>query len=240
MQASQVVRYEEVRNRMGILLAQEEAFWKQRAKVIWLKDGDTKSKFFHATASSKRRRNLVTKLKRDDGVKVTGQQELCGVASSYFTHLFANNQNTLAADMEYMHPTLTDEDNGTLLAPFQISEFKKALFSMHSDKSPGPDGLNPAFYKRFWRLCGVELFNAGVEWLNNGMFPSQVVDRVSGDWMRMWNLHIPQRIKVFLWRVLRGVLPTRMRLQDRGSLVRIAAPIVRPIMRMIGTFSSDV
>lgn len=64
--------------------------------------------------------------------------------------------------------------------------------------------------------------------------------RVSSDWMRMWNLHIPQRIKVFLWRVLRGVLPTRMRLQDRGSLVRIAAPIVRQIMRMIGTFSSDV
>lgn len=49
--------------------------------------------------------------------------------------------------------------------------------------------------------------------------------RVSDDWMRMWNLHIPQRIKVFLWRVLRGVLPMRMRLQDRGSLVRIAAPM---------------
>jgi hypothetical protein len=91
VQTSQVVRYEEVRNRMGILLAQEEAFWKQRAKVIWLKDGDTNSKFFHATSSSKRRRNLVTKLKRDDGVEVMGQQELCGVASSYFTHLFANN-----------------------------------------------------------------------------------------------------------------------------------------------------
>jgi len=32
----------------------------------------------------------------------------------------------------------------------------------------------------------------------------------------MWKMHIPQRIKVFLWRVLRGVLPTRMRLQDKG------------------------
>jgi hypothetical protein len=64
--------------------------------------------------------------------------------------------------------------------------------------------------------------------------------RVPGDWTRMWNLHIPQRIKVFLWRLLRGVLPTRMRLQDRGSLVRTAAPIVRPIMRMIGTFLLDV
>ena len=40
--------------------------------------------------------------------------------------------------------------------------------------------------------------------------------RISGDWMRMWNLQLPQRVKVFLWQALRGVLPTRMRLQDRG------------------------
>jgi hypothetical protein len=45
--------------------------------------------------------------------------------------------------------------------------------------------------------------------------------RVPGDWTRMWKMKIPQRIKVqrikvFLWRALRGVLPTRMRLQDKG------------------------
>jgi ribonuclease HI len=32
----------------------------------------------------------------------------------------------------------------------------------------------------------------------------------------MWSLKIPQRVKVFLWRAVRGVLPTRMRLQDKG------------------------
>jgi len=63
-----------------------------------------------------------------------------------------------------------------LLAAFNISEFKKALFSMHSDKAPGPDGLNPAFFKRFWHLCGVEIFHAAMNWLNNGEFPSQMMN----------------------------------------------------------------
>ena len=40
--------------------------------------------------------------------------------------------------------------------------------------------------------------------------------RILGDWMRMWKMRIPQKCKVFLWRVLRGVLPTCMRQQDRG------------------------
>jgi hypothetical protein len=41
--------------------------------------------------------------------------------------------------------------------------------------APGPDGLNPAFYKRFWSLCGVELFHAGVAWLEQGSFPEQIM-----------------------------------------------------------------
>jgi len=62
VQSAQIARYEEVRIKMGRLLAQEEAFWKQRSKVYWLKDGDTNSRFFHAMASAKRRRNNIMKL----------------------------------------------------------------------------------------------------------------------------------------------------------------------------------
>ncbi|MCI13816.1 CNGC5-like protein, partial [Trifolium medium] len=45
---------------------------------------------------------------------------------------------------------------------------------MHSNKAPGPDGLNPAFYKRFWDLCGVEIFNTSKQWLQQGCFPTQL------------------------------------------------------------------
>ena len=43
---------------------------------------------------------------------------------------------------------------------------------MHSNKAPGPDGLNPAFYKRFWALCGGEVIKACKQWLNLGYLPS--------------------------------------------------------------------
>ena len=29
---------------------------------------------------------------------------------------------------------------------------------MHLDKSPGPDGFNPAFYQRFWDLVGDDVY----------------------------------------------------------------------------------
>jgi len=43
---------------------------------------------------------------------------------------------------------LSSNDNVSLLAPFAIDEFKIVLFQMDSNKSPGPDGLSLAFYKR--------------------------------------------------------------------------------------------
>jgi hypothetical protein len=171
---SQHDRYEEVRDRMSNLLAQEEAFWRQRAKVYWLKDGDTNSRFFHAMASSRRRHNDVTKLQNNEGVVVQAQHKICEVAKEYFESLFASERRETHHMFNHIIPSITDEDNHALTAPFQIHEFKKALFSMHYDKAPGPDGLNPAFYKRFWGLCGVEIFHAGVAWLESGRFPTQV------------------------------------------------------------------
>jgi hypothetical protein len=168
-------RYEEVSRRMSILLAQEEAFWKQRAKVYWLRDGDTNSRFFHATASAKKKRNEITHLKNDEGDTVDSQHEICEVAKAYFDQLFSPGQQSNNDVIDYIAPSITEFNNDQLMAPFQIREFKEALFAMHSDKAPGPDGLNPTFYKRFWNLCGVEIFNAGVSWLERGSFPEQIM-----------------------------------------------------------------
>jgi hypothetical protein len=41
------------------LLEKEEVKWKQRAKKDWLRHGDRNTKYFHASATQKRRRNAV-------------------------------------------------------------------------------------------------------------------------------------------------------------------------------------
>ncbi|MCI28064.1 RNA-directed DNA polymerase (Reverse transcriptase), partial [Trifolium medium] len=71
-------------------------------------------------------------------------------------------------------PKVGQEENEKLVAPITKEEVKNALFQMHPDKAPGPDGFNPAFYQHFWNLCGNDIFEAAKEWLERGYFPSSL------------------------------------------------------------------
>lgn len=45
------------------LLPQKEIYWKQRAKTRWSNEGDNNTKFFHAYATNRKRRNCIQSLK---------------------------------------------------------------------------------------------------------------------------------------------------------------------------------
>lgn len=83
-----ICRYGEVNARLSGLLAQEEAFLKRRAKVYWMCDSDTNSKFFYAMASARRRCNTTTSLTCNDGSVDDAQGDLGDVALYYFNDLF--------------------------------------------------------------------------------------------------------------------------------------------------------
>ena len=44
------------------LLRQQRIYWKQRGTICWVKDGDAGTKFFHANATIKHRKKLITTL----------------------------------------------------------------------------------------------------------------------------------------------------------------------------------
>ncbi|GAU30401.1 hypothetical protein TSUD_364470 [Trifolium subterraneum] len=78
-------------------------------------------------------------------------------------------------------------DNGTEVhTQEELCEVAKSYFDtlfkqrdgdhdpMHPDKSPGPDGFNPAFYQRFWEQCSDDIFSAASTWLERGYFPTSL------------------------------------------------------------------
>lgn len=45
------------------------------------------------------------------------------------------------------------------------------VFSMHPDKSPGPDGLNPAFFQSFWSIFWSDVFKVCHTFMSTGELP---------------------------------------------------------------------
>lgn len=88
--------------RLQVLLSQEETFWRQRAKVTWLRDGDQNTSFFHRKASNRKRKNTIKGLYHVNGVWVEEYEEVAQVVSNYFQHMFTAEN----IDMEAMHTIL--------------------------------------------------------------------------------------------------------------------------------------
>jgi hypothetical protein len=51
-----------LQNELSSMLGQEELKWRQQAKEDWLKFGDRNTKFFHACATQKNRRQHITRI----------------------------------------------------------------------------------------------------------------------------------------------------------------------------------
>ncbi|KAL5158112.1 putative ribonuclease H protein [Glycine soja] len=49
--------------------------------------------------------------------------------------------------------------------------------------------------------------------------------RMSGDWKLIWELEVPPRVKVFLWRLCSNCLPTKTNLRTRGIDCSFICPL---------------
>ena len=58
--------------------------------------------------------------------------------------------------------------NNTLLQQYMPDEVKRALFHMHPSKSPGPNGMSPFFFQKYWHRMGNDVTTAIFSVLNSG------------------------------------------------------------------------
>ena len=57
-----------VRDEINEIQVREEMMWNQRSRALWLKWGDRNTKFFHASASQRRRKNWIAGLQDPNGM----------------------------------------------------------------------------------------------------------------------------------------------------------------------------
>lgn len=57
----------------------KKLYWKQRAKLFCLREGNKNTRFFHASASARKKANHINFLGNDDGVRVESAEGMCNI-----------------------------------------------------------------------------------------------------------------------------------------------------------------
>ncbi|XP_010445465.1 PREDICTED: uncharacterized protein LOC104728135 [Camelina sativa] len=119
---------------------------------------------------------LVTKipvifmLKQNKDVFGTGL-----LVSMISTDLFTSSEPSDFAEMlDEVQPSISLETNELLTREVTEHEVKHALFMMHPDKAPGPDGMTALFYQKAWATVKADLVLLVNSFLRNGNFDKRL------------------------------------------------------------------
>lgn len=106
------------------------------------------------------------------------EEDMCNMVREYFVSVFSQSGRSQEESVDLNNTVITEDQNRHLTAEFKKKEFSVAIMQMHLDKSAGPDGLNPAFFQKFWKLLGDEIFQCRIKWLQDVSFPANLNDTI--------------------------------------------------------------
>jgi len=149
----------EIENRLDGLQRSEEIYWKQKAGLKWLLEGDANTHFFHQFANGRRRKNMISFLESDSG-DIRGQKDITDHIVSFYKILFGPNDHCFINMGENFWPLerkLIGEESTALIKPFDLEEIKGAIMDMRVNSAPGPNGFSPVFFQKFWGTISGEI-----------------------------------------------------------------------------------
>ncbi|GJS10955.1 hypothetical protein Tco_0367751 [Tanacetum coccineum] len=125
----------------------DQRFLKQKAKVEWLRVGDSNSAYFHKAIKSRISRNRINVVTTLEGETFTDENVAKAFVNHYEVFLGQPGITTPFCDVNLFYNRLDVEDAAAMVRPVTSQEVKEAMFLMGNDKAPGPDGYTAAFLR---------------------------------------------------------------------------------------------
>ncbi|KAJ4757665.1 RNA-directed DNA polymerase (reverse transcriptase)-related family protein [Rhynchospora pubera] len=158
-------------------LAEEQhyQYWQQRSRLQWVEKGDRNTSFFHTVATNRRRNNLITMIKQEDGQMTGDEKKIYQAFVTYFAKMYRpveqpnqdlngerDSQNVLIREFftelgDNTGAHIPNSAHNFLASLPDYAEIKRVLFSMGSDKAAGPDGITCRFLQKYWMVIGNDL-----------------------------------------------------------------------------------
>ena len=95
-----------------------------------------------------------------------------GIILDYFKDIYSTSfPADFGASLGAVDRKISDTMNEDLLLEFRAEEIRRALKQMHPTKSPGPDGMSPVFFQKYWDIVGPNVVGCALNILRTGVIP---------------------------------------------------------------------
>lgn len=140
-------------------IAQEKLrCWRQRFSFKLALHGDENTRFFHASATHRKRKNTI-RLLEHNGVEHTTHAAKENILHDFYLDLLGSAAHTSwSFSLAALYPNASIPGH-LVSVPFMPDEIRAALFAMDMNSSPGPDGFGPSFYRSFWTKIEPAVLN---------------------------------------------------------------------------------
>ncbi|KAH0685683.1 hypothetical protein KY290_017200 [Solanum tuberosum] len=138
----------------------EEAIYKQKSRVQWLKLGDSNTSYFYASMKNRKSQNQITMLTKEDGTIIRDPEEITREAVRFYQNLLGQATPLMLATQPAVvrdGHVLSRAQQLELIQPFTKDDVLMALKSIEDNKAPGGDGFNSYFFKQTWPIIGEEV-----------------------------------------------------------------------------------
>ncbi|KAL2934539.1 hypothetical protein RDABS01_017658 [Bienertia sinuspersici] len=151
-------------------------FLKQKAKLSWLKDGDSNTTLFHKAIKVSKYLNNIYQVKNKHEEEFDTPDGVATAFIKIYKQLLGEKKavHSLPSDIVKQGPLVTDAQADMLINPFSKEDVKEVLFSIPNDKAPGLDGYSSKFFKKSWAIIGEEITEAILQFFDNGKLLKQL------------------------------------------------------------------
>ncbi|KAJ9542598.1 hypothetical protein OSB04_029104 [Centaurea solstitialis] len=132
---------------------------KQKAKVVWLNEGDENTRFYHGIVNHKQRKNWIHGFSIN-GVWVKKPNLLKAHAFDFFQEKYKESAGSTWRFRSNQIRKISDSQRKSLEDPITEEEIRTAVWNCGGEKAPGPDGYSFAFLRRFWDLIATDFLKA--------------------------------------------------------------------------------
>lgn len=157
----------------------EEAFFRKKSRINWLKKGDLNTTYFYRICQVRASYNAIRSFLLSSSALVTDPMEMSLLAAEHFKSILRPKTyhppsivSSASWFVQLLNFSCTSLQAQAMITTPTSEEIRKLFFKLNPNKAPGPDGLTSGFFKGAWATLGEEAVLSVQQFFSSSFLPA--------------------------------------------------------------------